>query len=67
MKQKHICIEKQDRIIIALGDPYQVEPIEESTNTKIYEDYVDECMNQFVPCEICSEENKIPKSEEDKV
>ena len=66
-KIKKFCIEHPDKIIIATGDTCQLDPINEYTNTKNYEEYADECINQIFTFEINLEENKRLESEEDKV
>jgi hypothetical protein len=58
-KIKKFCIENPDKIIIATGDTCQLEPINEYTNTKNYEEYADECINQIFPFEIYLEEQYV--------
>ena len=63
---KQFCIDNPDKIIIATGDTSQLEPITDYTNTKIYDEYADECINIIFPYEIYLMENKRLTSQEDK-
>ena len=64
--RKQFCIDNPDKIIIATGDTSQLPPITDYTNTKIYADYADECINNIFQYEICLKENKRLKTQEDK-
>ena len=63
---KQFCIDNPDKIIITTGDTSQLPPITDYTNTKIYADYADECINNIFQYEICLKENKRLKTQEDK-
>jgi len=63
---KQFCIDNPDKIIIATGDTSQLPPITDYTNTKIYAEYADECINTSFPYEIFLMENNILTSQEDK-
>jgi hypothetical protein len=63
---KQFCIDNPDKIIITTGDTSQLPPITDYTNTKIYADYADECINNIFQYEICLKENKRLNTQEDK-
>jgi len=66
-KIKKFCIENPDKIIMATGDTCQLKPIEEYTNTKIYKEYADECINQIFHLGYIKKKIKRLESAEDKV
>ena len=65
-KIKNFVDNNKDKIIIATGDTSLLEPINEYSNQKKYDEYADECINLIFPYEIYLTENKRLESNEDK-
>ena len=65
-KIKNFVDNNKDKIIIASGDTSQLEPINDYSNQKKYDEYADECINSIFPYEIYLTENKRLKSDDDK-
>jgi hypothetical protein len=63
---KKFCENNPDIIVVATGDTSQLPPIVDYTNTKIYKEYADECINLIFPYEIYLTENKRLKTEKDR-
>ena len=56
-----------EKIILATGDVNQLECINEVSNVKDYESYINHCINSIFPYEIFLQENKRLKKPEDKI
>jgi hypothetical protein len=63
---KKFCENNPDILVVATGDTSQLPPIVDYTNTKIYKEYADKCINLIFPYEIYLTENKRLKTEEDR-
>ena len=58
-KNRKICLDNPDKIVVATGDTSQLPPVSPYTNTKDYATYTDECVNTIFPYELYLKENKI--------
>ena len=56
-----------DKIVIGAGDVFQLEPVEDATNTKDHEEYMNDCIDQMFKYNIWLRICKRLKSEEDRV
>ena len=63
---KKCCENNPDILVVATGDTSQLPPIVDYTNTKVYKEYADECINLIFHDEIYLTENKRLKTEKDR-